>query len=300
MPDENVTSQTTPQAVVQENAPQVTGEVASVIMGQGTPETTAQKLAKGFAQMSGAISSKAEPAQAEAQEQPETATGQEQTVEESQAPNQAKPEAEMAKGSEKGKGEAQLSEEEKRRRAEQSAGDRARHQQELEAQRQKQRAELEKRRKDMLGLDDELLGQEARRQLEAQALQEQIVAQIRPQIEQEVHTNTRVIVASELIATLGDEALQNQVLARSTEWQSPADFYAAYNRAVADKAIEEFKQQQLPKLLNEARNAGRNEAHSVDEETPLPQLDGGTTPSRAYRTAGERLQAGLDQMRRRR
>ena len=306
-------SATSEATQAQESASQQIGKVATQGEGTASPETTAQKLARGFAQIGGRMTSEAT-APVQEQSQGEAATEDSAAQKPVAAQKPAAPEDTVARkpgaaedtvagkpGDEAADEDARdkggdLSPEERRRRAEQSAGDRARHQQELEAEREAQ----ERRRRAMLELDDELLGQEARRQIQVQAMREQVLAEVVPHVEAKVHQDTRVQMASEMLETIDDLELKQQVVSTSSQWQSPADFYAAYNRAVSERAVREFRTKELPALLEQARQAARNEAGAEWESMPLPQPDGGTPPPRQYRTPGERLQAGLQQIRQRR
>lgn len=295
-------SATSEATQAQESASQQIGKVATQGEGTASPETTAQKLARGFAQIGGRMTSEAT-APVQEQSQGEAATEDSAAQKPVAAQKPAAPEDTVAgkPGDEAADEDARdkggdLSPEERRRRAEQSAGDRARHQQELEAEREAQ----ERRRRAMLELDDELLGQEARRQIQVQAMREQVLAEVVPHVEAKVHQDTRVQMASEMLETIDDLELKQQVVSTSSQWQSPADFYAAYNRAVSERAVLEFRTKELPALLEQARQAARNEAGAEWESMPLPQPDGGTPPPRQYRTPGERLQAGLQQIRQRR
>jgi len=295
-------SATSEATQAQESASQQIGKVATQGEGTASPETTAQKLARGFAQIGGRMTSEAT-APVQEQSQGEAATEDSAAQKPVAAQKPAAPEDTVAgkPGDEAADEDARdkggdLSPEERRRRAEQSAGDRARHQQELEAEREAQ----ERRRRAMLELDDELLGQEARRQIQVQAMREQVLAEVVPHVEAKVHQDTRVQMASEMLETIDDPELKQEVVSTSSQWQSPADFYAAYNRAVSERAVREFRTKELPALLEQARQAARNEAGAEWESMPLPQPDGGTPPPRQYRTPGERLQAGLQQIRQRR
>lgn len=289
-------SATSEATQAQESASQQIGKVATQGEGTASPETTAQKLARGFAQISGRSTSEATaPVQEQSQGEAATEDAAAQKPVATEDTVARKPADEAADEDARDKG-GDLSPEERRRRAEQSAGDRARHQQELEAQREAQ----ERRRRAMLELDDELLGQEARRQMQAQAMRDQVLAEVVPHVEAKVHQDTRVQMASEMLETIDDPELKQQVVSTSSQWQSPADFYAAYNRAVSERAVREFRAKEMPALLEQARQAARNEAGAEWESMPLPQPDGGTPPPRQYRTPGERLQAGLQQIRQRR
>jgi len=289
---------------------------------EAKPTTTMDKLTRGFAQMTGGAAATQTLATQTSQAQEQSLKvgsqppgrgpeGETDAAPAAAAETAAKAAGEPKAGAPAGSSDEQpttaddgLSPEERRRRTEQSAGDRARHQQQLEAQRraelEKQREEIQQRRATMKALDDEMLGAEARRELERQELREELLEEVRPAIEQQTTQNTRILVASELIEALGDEEAASQIVARSREWQGPTDFYAAYRRTVAEGAVKTFREKELPRLLEQARQAGRHEAEAEREDLPVPQFESALPSARRPTNPADKLSLGLARLRKER